>query len=516
MMKLKAGMVFAGHYEVVRVINAGGMGVVYEVTHRGTQRNRALKVMLPHVLEDAEMRDRFALEAVVTANIDSEHLVEVFDAGIDPESESPYIVMELLRGEDVGKRLERGGRYAEVEVLTYVDQIVRALEKTHARGIIHRDLKPENLFITKRDDGSVRIKVLDFGIAKLIKTTDAGNPKNTTRSFGTPYYVPREQLTGQAKLIGPPSDLYSLAHIVYTMLVGVPYFDGDEGAESNVLTLLNAVGRGTVEPASVRAKRQDATLPAGFDEWFAKATDLEPKKRFQTAIEFANALGNVLDPSRTDLVPTATSTLKPGSSLRVGAGTTRRADASAPTLPDLSQPSALAQSTDTGRDTPKVDARTPSQPPAVRGIAGSSQAFASSSLPSNTTDARGAKRTALFAIVGVALAAGVGYALLRGDEAVTHVSDETTSTATARSTAGPTVTVVDVQPVKPSGGGATASEAASITSASAPPSASTAVVRSTAPTVRKTAAAPPTSTPAVTATVTTTATPTSSRPERIR
>src|SRR6185503_6920383 len=115
-----------------------------------------------------DMRARFRLEASVASQIESEHIVQVFDAGVDDETGLPFLVMELLRGESLGAALERRGRFAGDEVVTLLNQASLALDRTHAAGIIHRDLKPENLFVTARDDGTPRLKVLDFGIAKVV------------------------------------------------------------------------------------------------------------------------------------------------------------------------------------------------------------------------------------------------------------------------------------------------------------------------------------------------------------
>lgn len=294
MVPLRAGSVFAKGYEIVRQISAGGMGIVYEVIHLGTRRRRALKVMLAHIVSDPLMRERFSLEAVVTADIESEYLTEIFDAGVDEETNCPYLVMELLRGEDLAARLRRGERTTATDTLVLIGQVLRGLEKTHAQNIVHRDLKPDNLFLTQREDGSPRIKILDFGIAKLIKT-DLSGPQATTKTFGTPYYMAREQVTGESALIGPRSDLYAVAQIVYSLLVGVPYFEDDaRSGDGNVLALLMAVGRGATEPAAVRAKRRGVVLPAAFDAWFARATSIEVTKRHATARELGDTLTEVL------------------------------------------------------------------------------------------------------------------------------------------------------------------------------------------------------------------------------
>src|SRR3954469_6996468 len=114
--ELREGTVFAGRYRVVRRIGTGGMGSVSEVVHLETERRRALKVMHPHILQSDELRERFKREAKVAAHIESEFIVDVFDAGIDEPTQMPFLVMELLRGEEVGRRLKRLGRMAPIEV----------------------------------------------------------------------------------------------------------------------------------------------------------------------------------------------------------------------------------------------------------------------------------------------------------------------------------------------------------------------------------------------------------------
>src|SRR5688572_4956268 len=127
---LQAGTVFAGRYEVVRCVGQGGMGAVYEVVHRETSRRRALKVLLPSLVSDPEARARFAQEASITAEIDSDHLVDTFDAGVDRSTGCPFIVMELLRGETLGERLTRGQRHDPADVVEMLRQIALVLEQT--------------------------------------------------------------------------------------------------------------------------------------------------------------------------------------------------------------------------------------------------------------------------------------------------------------------------------------------------------------------------------------------------
>ncbi len=178
---LQPGVVFHGRYHVLGCIKAGGMGAVYEVLDDKTDTRRALKVMLPNLVERADMRARFALEARICGPIASEHIVHVTDAGVDEETDIPFLVMDLLTGEQLGTMLSRRTRLPPEEVVTYLFQAALALDKTHAAGIVHRDLKPENLFITERDDGSPCLKILDFGIARSSRRASRTRPSPSAR-----------------------------------------------------------------------------------------------------------------------------------------------------------------------------------------------------------------------------------------------------------------------------------------------------------------------------------------------
>jgi serine/threonine-protein kinase len=172
-----------------------------------------------------------------------------------------------------------------------LQQAALALDRTHAAGVVHRDLKPENLFLTTRDDGTVRLKILDFGIAKVIaETTGAG----TTRSLGTPLYMCPEQIRGDGD-IGHRADLYALGHLAYTMLTGHSYWEDEARRSGSSYGFLMTVMAGGAELASARATKLGVELPPRFDEWFAKATAHEPSRRFGTASELVAALAAALD-----------------------------------------------------------------------------------------------------------------------------------------------------------------------------------------------------------------------------
>jgi serine/threonine-protein kinase len=272
------------------------MGAVYEVVHIETERKRALKVMHAHFVQSPELRDRFKLEAKVAAQIDSEFIVDVFDAGVDEQTQMPFLVMELLKGEELGKRLERVNRLAPPDTVTYLWQTALALDKTHKANIVHRDLKPENLFLTQREDGPPRIKVLDFGVAKFVAET--GTQAGATRSLGTPLYMSPEQFRSQK--VSPASDIFALAMMAYTLLVGEPYWAEEASGDVEIIAFAMKAAVGPTEPATQRAAKRGVTLPVAFDAWFARGTATDPAQRYQTATACVMGLGEVfgLNPAR--------------------------------------------------------------------------------------------------------------------------------------------------------------------------------------------------------------------------
>ncbi|MEJ7728694.1 MAG: serine/threonine-protein kinase [Polyangiaceae bacterium] len=288
---LAPGAVFHGRYRIVRCLDVGGMGAVYEAVHLKTRRRRALKVMLPNMVASAEARARFQLEVTICADIESDHIVETFDADVDPESGSPYLVMELLRGEDLGMLLARRGALPASEVVSFLGQVASALDRTHRAGVVHRDLKPENIFVSHRDDGTTHVKVLDFGIAKYVAQS-AGVTRQTA-SVGTPLFMAPEQICGDGN-IGPPADNYALAHIAYALLTGEPYWETEAQAVEGVYPLLVKVVDGMTCSAVLRASERGISLPVAFDAWFERATALTPADRPSTATEVVATLAGCL------------------------------------------------------------------------------------------------------------------------------------------------------------------------------------------------------------------------------
>ncbi len=298
LVELHVGAVFRQRYRVVRKIKAGGQGAVYEVKDESTNRPRALKVLHPNLVDDPDMRARFALEARITGDIESDHLVRISDVGIDEASGSPFMVMDLLRGEDLQGTIGSRGALPPAEVLEYLMQTARVLEKTHAANIVHRDLKPDNLFVTRRDDGSPCIKILDFGIAKIVAQANA----KKTRALGTPLYMAPEQVRGDPQ-ISLRADVYSLAHVAYALLTGAPYWADEAQVDPTLVNLLMRIMAGAQESAVTRALRRNVHLPPAFDAWFHRATAVLPDQRFEGALALVNALGQILPPTNVAAAP---------------------------------------------------------------------------------------------------------------------------------------------------------------------------------------------------------------------
>ncbi|XXX82041.1 protein kinase [Sorangium sp. So ce134] len=289
--QLRPDTLFHGRYRVVRSLKAGGMGAVYEVVDEVTDRRRALKVMLPGSIQDPAMRARFAQEAKITGGIESDHIVPVSDAGIDADSGMPFLVMDLLQGEELASLSARRGPLPPGEVALYLSQVARALDKMHAAAIVHRDLKPANLFLTRRDDGSPCVKVLDFGLAKIAAQ---GSMADRTAMVGTPLYMAPEQIRGDGA-VGPKADIYALAHVAFTLLVGSPFWLTEANVMPSIFALLQRMASGLPEPASARAaRRRNIRLPPAFDAWFQQATAIDPKDRFERATTAVTLMAEAL------------------------------------------------------------------------------------------------------------------------------------------------------------------------------------------------------------------------------
>jgi serine/threonine-protein kinase len=271
------GQIIAGKYRVDRVIGQGGMGVVVAATHLHLEERVAIKMLLPEMAR-GEIVTRFIHEAKAAVRIRSEHVARVIDVG-SLENDSPYMVMEYLEGRDLAGELEARGPLPVEEAATYLLQACEALAEAHAKGIVHRDLKPANLFLTRRADGSACVKVLDFGISKLM-TPEAASVTKTGGMLGSPLYMSPEQLTN-AKSVDARTDVWSLGVILYELLTGSPPFLGEDLPQICVAIL-------QAEIPAIRRLRSD--VPHALELAVHQALSRDRNARLQNMAAFAAEL----------------------------------------------------------------------------------------------------------------------------------------------------------------------------------------------------------------------------------
>jgi len=222
------GSTIDGKYEIQSLLGEGGMGSVYIAEHTTTGRRCAVKVISSaDLIADKQVLGRFEREARAAGKIDTQYITQVLDAGVDRETNLPFLAMEYLDGEDLQHLLKRVGPVSPDLALRVVAQTCLGLQKAHAAKVVHRDIKPHNLFLAKRDAGEVVLKLLDFGIAKVkmdaAQSRDGADLTKTGNLLGSPLYVSPEQARGK-RAIDHRTDIYSLGAVFYQMLAGrTPY-----------------------------------------------------------------------------------------------------------------------------------------------------------------------------------------------------------------------------------------------------------------------------------------------------
>ena len=278
--RVRPGDVVAEKYEVERVLAAGGMGVVVAAQHRTLRRRVALKFLLPDLCQHHEIVARFLREAQAMTAIQNEHVARVLDVGTSADG-SPYMVMEYLEGEDLSRMLERQGRLSVGDAVEYVLQAMEALAEAHVHGFVHRDLKPSNLFITQRPDGSPLVKVLDFGISKVLAENNASTTLTQAHGMlGSPLYMAPEQIRS-SKTVDVRSDIWTLGIILHELVAGRPPFEAD-----SVPAVLAAIMAD--DPPPLHTVQHD--VPTEFSEVILRCLRRNREERFETVADLALAL----------------------------------------------------------------------------------------------------------------------------------------------------------------------------------------------------------------------------------
>jgi eukaryotic-like serine/threonine-protein kinase len=273
-----------GNYDVLATVGKGAMGEVFLAQHQRIARRTAIKVLAPELTKNPEAVRRFFNEARATSLIRHAGIVEVFDCDVDAHGRA-YIVMEYLEGETLGAYLGRTGPLHWPTACTVGRQIADAVGAAHGSGIVHRDLKPENIFLCRSEgrapSAAIAVKVLDFGIAKLLFADDGAD--RITRNgvlLGTPRYISPEQCYGAAE-VDQRTDVYSLGCIIFEMIVGVPPFTG-EGLQALMAAHM------FLPPPALSARVP--AIPAWLDQLVGRMLAKKPDERPTSMTEVARVL----------------------------------------------------------------------------------------------------------------------------------------------------------------------------------------------------------------------------------
>jgi serine/threonine protein kinase len=278
------GDVLDERYTILERIGRGGMGVVYKAEQQLIKRIVALKVLRRDIVQDESAVKRFLNEARAIASLDSRHTVTLHDFGVTRDG-LLYYTMELLKGRPLARIIRDEAPVDHVRAAHLLLQACRSLEEAHEHNILHRDIKPDNLFVTVKK-GREELKVLDFGIAKLVGDASMDTVTRTGMIIGTPQYLSPEQALGNP--VVPASDLYSLAIVFYEMLAGVPPFQD----ETPMKTMWAHI-RDPVPPLT--SKNPKVQVPRSIEAFLTRALEKEPGKRFPTTVAFRDALRKAIE-----------------------------------------------------------------------------------------------------------------------------------------------------------------------------------------------------------------------------
>jgi serine/threonine-protein kinase len=298
MSAFQPGDLIGGRYRLQRIIGAGAMGTVWSARNESTDRDFALKLMLPDAVKNPIALQRFFQEAKASGRLRHRSIVEVYDLGKieqvhgerpDPRAGTPYLVMELLEGEPLDVVLRRKKQLPAGTALRVVRDLARGLDVAHKQRIIHRDLKPANIYLHKTLEGTIVPKILDFGVSKLIGPTNFDPIATSVGTvLGSPAYMSPEQAAGEVDVDGR-SDVWSLGVILYKCLSGsVPF------SAPNYNALMVAIGRSTQESLATKLEGAPASAIAAVDTLIGRCLAKDRSGRFQSASELAQEIEKVL------------------------------------------------------------------------------------------------------------------------------------------------------------------------------------------------------------------------------
>jgi serine/threonine-protein kinase len=277
------GKVLSERYRIVKKIGEGGMGAVYQAEHALIEKKIALKILFQDLTRRPDLIARFLQEAKSASRIGHENVIDISDFGQSPDG-LVFIAMEYLDGQDLGKLLKQGGAMHWERARPILMQIAKGLRAAHGNGIIHRDMKPENVYLTQRDGRPDFVKVLDFGIAKVVNPDESGGPALTQTGmiFGTPEYMSPEQAQGSTP--DHRVDVYAVGCIMYHMLTGQVPFTADNFMGILTKHLLEA-------PVPPRKRRPDLAIAPEVEAICLRAMEKDRDNRFADMDALYRALG---------------------------------------------------------------------------------------------------------------------------------------------------------------------------------------------------------------------------------
>jgi serine/threonine-protein kinase len=298
------GKCIQGRYRIEEQLGVGGVGTVYRAVHLALGRNVALKVLRKQHNERWVSRKRFEREAHALAQVSHPHIVAISDCGMDEDA--PFLVMELLEGESLEARLRRGPLVPAL-ACRFGLELLDGLAFIHERGLVHRDIKPGNVFLERGAHGSERLKILDFGLAKLVVGSAEASVTRSGEVLGTPAYMSPEQVTGGVS--DARTDVYAVGLLVFEMIAGRRPFQGGESEVLRQQLVEPMPLLSEVVPGVARGPELDAVLQ--------RATHKEREQRFADAKSMASALGNALPQTGGSIRPASSSVHAPAH-LRTG------------------------------------------------------------------------------------------------------------------------------------------------------------------------------------------------------
>lgn len=273
-------------YKLVSPLSEGGMGIIYSAEHTLTGQKLAIKLLHPTFARQQKAVERFHHEAKAVGALQHPNLVTIADFGITERRRIPYLVMELIAGENLEQLLKSGQAMSPQRFFNVFDQVFDALSHAHKRMVIHRDMKPSNILLTQTDDGRDFVKIVDFGIAKIMtgEGEEGSNAQELTRTgdlIGSPLYMSPEQ--GLGTKLDARSDIYSVGCVMYECIVGNPPLMG----QTAVQTILMHVNE---SPQTLREARPELNIPVSIDNFIMKALSKNPNHRYQTMDEMREVL----------------------------------------------------------------------------------------------------------------------------------------------------------------------------------------------------------------------------------